>query len=159
MTSGDGYRRFSRLSRRAARYFQIRRSVQSDFSSHRREMAIGSSMALIYAVTAEERVRVRTGGRARAWQGGPPRLILGRQMHRRQRRPPFSRDLSVSSCLSVCLPVPTFPYVCVCVCGRGRDGPSVSLSVEVELRSPLSIHYSTPLTLWVLSTVVNSHVS
>ena len=88
---------------------------------------------------------MRAGGRARAWQGGPPRLILGRQMHRRQCRPPFSRDLSVSSCLSVCLPVPTFPYVCVCVSARARDGPSVSLSVEVELRSPLSIHYSTPL--------------
>ena len=137
MTSGDGYRRFSRLSREAARYFQIRRNVQSDFSSHRREMAIGSSMALIYAVTAEETVRVRTGGRARAWQGGPPRLILGRQMHRRQCRPPFSRDLSVSSCLSVCLPVPTFPYVCVCVCARGTVHLSRCLSkLNCAVRSP-----------------------
>ena len=102
-------------------------------------------MALIYAVTAEERVRVRTGGRARAWQGGPPRLILGRQMHRRQRRPPALFQRSVCVFLSVRLPACAHISVRVCVCVRARDGPSVSLSVEVELRSPLSIHYSTPL--------------
>ena len=73
--------------------------------------------------------------------------------------PPALFQRSVCVFLSVRLPACAHISVRVCVCARARDGPSVSLSVEVELRSPLSIHYSTPLTLWVLSTVVNSHVS